>query len=216
MKIFTLNRGLIAFLLVFAVASQAQQEQSQRASAAEVGFDGAMTPAEIMTVLTEEALANDPDAHVEFVISIPSVAEGAVNSDELSGLPIKGQSGDSAIAQDGAQVRSMTVSIPFTANDYIQDGGFDSNRLLSEADAILSRLASPRQASGKGGMRTQSPLDSPNCGGYPQGTTVTVTTTSCAGTTQKTFTCSASGGGQNDWIVTSQDFFPAENSCINP
>src|SRR5699024_6267245 len=162
---------------------QAQQGQSQKGSAGEVAFEGEMTPAEIMTVLTEEALADDPDAQVEFVVSIPSVTEGSVNTEDLSGLPIEGQATDGAFAQGGDKIQSMTVSIPFTANDYIVDGHFDGGKMLLETDATLSRLASTGQAESKGGIRTQGALDSPNCGGYPQGTTVTVTTANCFGTT---------------------------------
>ncbi|HSH83875.1 MAG TPA: hypothetical protein VK979_01770, partial [Guyparkeria sp.] len=82
---------------------------------------------------------------------------------------------------------------------YMVDGYFDAGRMIQETDEVLSRLASTGRAPGKGGNRVQDALSSPNCGGYPRGTTISQTVSNCLGQTVTTYQCMASGNGNTSY-----------------
>jgi len=209
-----MNCVLLAVVPFLAVAAHADEGLSPSRVAGEVAFDTSMTPAEIMTELAEEALAIDPNAQVEFVVTIPTISDGNVKSDNLSGLPVDDRGADGVYNRRGEKIREMSVSIPFSANDYIVDGHLDSAKMHYETGDILTRLATTGSVQSKNDMRTQNALNYANCGGFPVGTQITDTTNNCFGTTTSTYQCIATGDGQKDWILMSQEFYPAEAACI--
>lgn len=201
----------IVMTISFVGSTIAQEQSGISREVGNVGYIGDYSPAEIMEAEASRILGIDQDARINFEVSIPVMENGRALVGDITGLPLHKPDHDSVIS-------SATMVIPFQINEFKQGTSFDSLAFSERVSKTLSRIpknAKPQK--NKSGPTLQShALNSPNCGGYPLGTTVTVTTESCIfGNYTTRYSCNINPTtGGNDWYIVDSSWIAP--NCIVP
>ena len=197
--------------LSFIGSGMAQEYGRVSQEVGKVGYSGNFTPAEIMEAEASKFLSIDPEAKISFDVSIPVVKNGQVLIRDTAGLPLNKAGQDSVIS-------SATLVIPFHVDEFKLGASFDSISFLDHVSETLSRIPKTQkpQSEKSGSPKQMSVLNSPNCGGYPLGTTITVITDSCIfGTYTNKYSCNTNPvTGGNDWYVISSSWI-APNCTVH-
>lgn len=181
-------------------------------------YGGGHSAEELMVLIAEDALAQDPNATVEFEFTVDVVVDGVQIVDDLAGLPsVSPESNEIPMTSDGQRISQATISVPFSTENYFVDGRLDSTLMLGSLGDTLANLREKPSLKNKHKTGLQShPSNASNCGGYPLGSTFSASTSNCLAKITSTYQCMPNANGGKDWFLISQDILPAEYDCISP
>lgn len=204
---------ITATILFSLLVASANAQITTAVEAGGVGYPGSYTIADIVDDHIAKTFEADPDAKINITVSIPAIKNNKALVNDLSGLPIHKSADEHAIT-------NATIEIPFSVEDFKTGSEFDSLAFLDHLSSSLERLTVPLSNQSKSkdsGASTQAHglQDMSNCGGYPVGTSLTITTSSCLiGTISNTYTCQSNPvTGGKDWYITSSYSMPPSTTC---